>query len=118
MVVPSDFLVSTQLQLWLFFLLGLWMLLGCDNNKCKSPDHREFDQKAPKELTARCDENNLPGEQSSNKFKSSEYSELARKARRTFKLGKVNCLYDSGHQEGIYTTPQESHGTPTPPFVI
>ena len=27
-MVPSDYLVSTQLQL---LLLGLWLLLGCDN---------------------------------------------------------------------------------------
>ena len=29
--IPSDYLVSTQLQFWLFCCLGLWFLLGCDN---------------------------------------------------------------------------------------
>ena len=29
--IPSDYLVSTQLQLWLFCWLWLWLLLGCDN---------------------------------------------------------------------------------------
>ena len=30
-VVPSDYLVSTQLQSLLMLLFGLWLLLGCDN---------------------------------------------------------------------------------------
>ena len=29
--VLSDHLVSNQLQLWLWLLLGLWLLLSCDN---------------------------------------------------------------------------------------
>ena len=30
--IPSDYLVSTKLQSWFFLLLGLWLLLGYDNN--------------------------------------------------------------------------------------
>ena len=29
--IPSDYLVSTQLTVMVVLLLGLWLLLGCDN---------------------------------------------------------------------------------------
>ena len=44
----------------------------------------------------RSGENNLLREQCSHKCKSSEHSELARKARETFKLDKVDGLCGSG----------------------
>ena len=29
--IPSDYLVSTQTTVMIILLLGLWLLLGCDN---------------------------------------------------------------------------------------
>ena len=45
LMVPSDYFVSTQLQFWVFLLLGLWLLLGCHNYsilrlKCTSLGYR------------------------------------------------------------------------------
>ena len=44
------------------------------------------------QLPERCGENNLLHEQCSNQCKSSEHSELARKAQRPFKLDMVDWL--------------------------